>query len=111
MLRSSRMTKVIVIPAGIEFEARAGETIMGAAIARRLSRPPTCGGQGICTTCLSEVIEGDDCLFEMGRGERKTIAAERGEAALGKNVRLACQAVIRAGDRIVIDKSGVREAV
>ena len=102
------MTTVRVLPAEIEFEARVGQTLMEAAHAHGLYWPTTCGGQGICTTCLSEVVEGQGSLSEMGRFERKTLIAERGEAILSKPVRLACQADVRGGGTIVVMKVGVR---
>ena len=104
------MTKIVVEPGGLEFEAKAGETVMGAANARGLYWPTTCGGQGICTTCLSEVLAGGDLLVEMGRGERKTLVAERGEAVLRRPVRLMCQAIVQQGDEVRISKPGVRGA-
>src|SRR5712691_3531917 len=102
MLGLMRMTKVIVTPGGVEFEARPGETVMGAANARGLYWPTTCGGQGICTTCLSEIVEGAASLVDMGRNERKTLVAERGEAILRRPVRLACQAIVLEGQAIKI---------
>jgi len=102
------VTKIVVEPGGLEFEAKAGETVMGAANARGLYWPTTCGGQGICTTCLSEVLEGADLLVEMGRSERKTLIAERGEAILRRPVRLMCQAIVQQGDEVRINKPGVR---
>jgi len=102
------MAKVTVLPSAIEFEANPGETLMGAANARGLFWPTTCGGQGTCTTCLAEVVEGGDCLVEMGRNERKTLVAERGQAILRGSVRLACQAIVRGGPTVVLNKPGVR---
>jgi 2Fe-2S ferredoxin len=101
------MVTVSVQPAGIEFEAAAGETLMDAAHANGLYWPTTCGGQGVCTTCLSEVVSGGDCLSEMGRSERKTLIAERGEAILRRPVRLACQAAVVKDGTITLNKSGV----
>jgi 2Fe-2S ferredoxin len=104
------MAKVLVQPSGIEFEVTPGETLMGAALARGLYWPTTCGGQGICTTCLSEVTTGGDALAEMGRSERKTLVAERGEAILSRPVRLACQATVLRDGAITLTKPGVRAA-
>jgi len=104
------MAKVTVLPAQIEFEAAIGETLMGAAQARGLYWPTTCGGQGICTTCLSEVISGSECLAEMSRSERKTLTAERGEAILRRPVRLACQAAVLSAGSVILTKPGVRGA-
>lgn len=103
------MPTVTVLPSNIEFEVETGETMMGAANARGLYWPTTCGGQGLCTTCLSEVVSGGENLVEMGRNERKMLIAERGEAVLRRPVRLACQAVVLRG-AVVVTKPGVRAA-
>ena len=104
------MAQVTVLPDGISFEARAGETLMGAAQARGLYWPTTCGGQGVCTTCLSEVLTGAESLAEMSRSERKTLVHERGEAVLKRSVRLACQATVLGESAIMLNKPGVRPA-
>ena len=66
----------------------------GGAHGHGLYWPTTCGGQGICTTCLTEVVSGGEALAEMGRSERKTLVAERGEAILARPMRLACQTAV-----------------
>jgi len=104
------MATVKVMPSGVEFQASAGETIMGAAQARGLYWPTTCGGQGICTTCFSEISSDTGVLAEMSRYERKTLVAERGEGVLKRSARLACQATIHADGTLVVTKQGVRAA-
>jgi len=104
------VTKVTVLPSNIEYEAAVGETLMGAAQARGLYWPTTCGGQGICTTCLSAIEGGAEALVEMSRYERKTLTSERGEAILRRPVRLACQAAVKADTPITVRKTGVRAA-
>ena len=104
------MTKVVVQPSGIEYDATLGETLMGAALARGLYWPTTCGGQGICTTCLTEIVGGSNALAEMSRYERKTLVAERGEAVLRRPERLACQAAVLVEGTITVNKPGVRSA-
>jgi 2Fe-2S ferredoxin len=104
------MTKVTIHPANIEIEVKPGETLMGAAQACGLYWPTTCGGQGICTTCLSEVVSGGELLAEMSRSERKTLVAERGEAILTRPLRLACQATVLRDGAITVMKPGVRSA-
>jgi 2Fe-2S ferredoxin len=84
---------------------------MGAAVALGFYWPTTCGGQGICTTCLSEVVEGGERLSEMGRAERKTLTAERGEAILRRPFRLACQATLLMDGPVKVNKVGVRPAL
>ncbi len=101
------MVAVKVLPGNIEFDAKPGETLMAAAWSRGLYWPTTCGGQGICTTCLAEVVEGGERLVPMSRSERKTLIAERGEGVLARPVRLACQAVVVDGPVVVV-KPGVR---
>ena len=102
------MTRVTVLPSNIEFDAPVGDTLMGAARAQGFYWPTTCGGQGICTTCLSEIVSGSASLAEMARYEKKTLTAERGEAILRRPVRLACQAVVCGEEPIVLTKAGVR---
>jgi ferredoxin, 2Fe-2S len=102
------MTTVRVLPAGISFEGRRGQTLMEAARAGGLYWPTTCGGVGTCTTCLSEVNQGLEHLSAMGRGERNRLVAERGEAFLRKPMRLACQAAISSDGEITVTKAGVR---
>ena len=104
------MTRIVVQPNGLEYDASPGETVMGAARGLGFYWPTTCGGEGICTTCLSEVVSGGELLAEMGRSERKTLVAERGETILIRPVRLACQATVLREGTIVIKKAGVRPA-
>jgi 2Fe-2S ferredoxin len=102
------VTRIIVQPSNIEFEAEPGDTIMGAARARGLYWPTTCGGLGICTTCLTEVVSGGESLAEMSRYERKVLVTERGEAIFRRPVRLACQAGVVEGGPVTLQKPGVR---
>src|SRR5688572_24949446 len=102
------MTTVRVMPAEISFEARVGQTLMEAAHLHGLYWPTTCGGQGTCTTCLSEIVSGQENLAEMGRNERKRLVSERSEAFLQKPMRLACQAGISGDGQIAVTKMGVR---
>jgi 2Fe-2S ferredoxin len=104
------MARVTVLPTKLGFEAPLGLTIMGGAQASALYWPTTCGGQGVCTTCLSEIADGMDLLSEMGRSERKTLVNERGEAILRKPVRLACQATLVRDGALTVIKSGVYSA-
>ena len=80
---------------------------MEAAWARGLYWPTTCGGQGICTSCVCVVEEGGANLDEMGRSERKRLIEEFGEPNVNqRRLRLACQARVQ-GD-VTVRKSGVR---
>ena len=103
------MPKITILPLGLTIEAQEGVTIMEAAWAHGLYWPTTCGGQGICTSCVCTIEEGDNLLEAMGRSERKTLASEFSAAAMAKQrLRLACQARVH-GD-IRVSKRGVRPA-
>lgn len=102
------MARIRVLPLDAEIEAAAGETVMGAAQAAGYYWPTTCGGEGRCTTCACEVVEGAALLQERGRAERRALVEERGEAVLATNVRLACQARLEADGTVVVRKPGVR---
>ena len=101
------MPRIIVLPLRRVVEAQDGVTIMDAARQSGLYWPTTCGGQGMCTTCTCTVDSGAGNLEPMSRSELRTLASERGEAAVrALRLRLACQAVIR-GD-VTVTKRGVK---
>lgn len=102
------MANIRILPLDDEIAAAEGATVMGAAQALGYYWPTTCGGEGRCTTCACEILEGGAMLSEMGRGERATLVEERGEAVLAGGVRLACQARLNGGGLIVVRKQGVR---
>jgi ferredoxin, 2Fe-2S len=100
----------MILPANLEIEVMPGDALMAAAQGLGYYWPTTCGGQGICTTCLTEVVSGGELLAEMSRSERKTLIAERGESILGRPMRLACQATVLRDGVITLNKPGVRPA-
>ena len=104
------MPRIRILPLDVEIEAADDATVMGAAQALGYYWPTTCGGDGRCTTCACDVIEGAEGLEAMGRAERKVLVHERGEAILNTPIRLACQARFAPGaGAIVVRKQGVRE--
>lgn len=98
--------KVHLLPLDVTIEAPDGATIMDAARSAGYYWPATCGGEARCTTCLCEVQEGVERLSPMGKNERRAIVAERGDGALARPLRLACQARVSGDVRIY--KEGVR---
>lgn len=102
------MATIRILPLDIEVEAARDETVMGAAQVRGYYWPTTCGGEGRCTTCACEVLEGAALLSDMGRAERRSLVDERGEGVLRTAVRLACQSRITGDGTIVVKKAGVR---
>ena len=103
-----RMPTIRILPIDVEIKAGEGATVMGAAQDAGYYWPTTCGGEGRCTTCACEIIEGAAALAAMGRSEEKTLVLERGESVLNSNVRLACQARTQGEGTIVVKKAGVR---
>ncbi len=104
------MPRIRILPLDVEIEAGEGATVMGAAQSLGYYWPTTCGGEGRCTTCACDVVEGAAALQPMGRAERKTLVYERGEGVLRTGVRLACQVRFRPGATgvIVVKRLGVR---
>jgi len=102
------MTQIRILPLDVVVEAERDETVMGAAQRAGYYWPTTCGGEGRCTTCACEVIEGSSLLTEMGRGEQKSLVYERGEGVLRTPTWLACQARVLGEGGVVVRKPGVR---
>ena len=102
------MTRIRVLPLDVEVAAERDETLMAAAQRAGYYWPTTCGGEGRCTTCACEVIEGAGSLTPRGRTEEKALVYERGEGVLRTPTRLACQARVSADGFIVVRKPGVR---
>ncbi|WP_194818219.1 2Fe-2S iron-sulfur cluster-binding protein [Nocardia sp. XZ_19_385] len=100
----SAPAKVTVRPAGIEFTAAPGETVMAAALAAGYRWPTICGGLGDCLVCHIEVLEHAERLSEAAESETRAVKELR--ARSGCPVRLACQAGVH-GD-VVVFKRGVR---
>jgi 2Fe-2S ferredoxin len=102
------MATIRILPIDVEIQAGEGATVMGAAQDAGYYWPTTCGGEGRCTTCACEIIEGAGGLTPMGRSEEKTLVLERGESVLRSNLRLACQARLCSDAAILVRKAGVR---
>lgn len=103
------MPKVTIQPLDRAIEADDGVTIMEAAHAYDLYWPTTCGGQGICTSCLCTIDAGGENLEPMGRSETRTLTTELAiaeDVLRERGLRLACQARLH-GD-IEVTKRGVR---
>ena len=103
-----RMPTIRILPLDVVIVAGEGATVMGAAQDAGYYWPTTCGGEGRCTTCACEIVEGAAQLVPMGRSEEKTLVLERGASIRTSNVRLACQARTQGDGAIVVHKVGVR---
>ena len=101
------MTTIRVLPLNADIEAAPEATIMAAAQALGFYWPTTCGGEGRCTTCACEIVEGASALAPMGRSEQKVLIDERGPSVLRTSLRLACQARVRGDAIVIVRKTGV----
>ena len=101
------MTTIRVLPLNADIEAAPDATIMAAAQALGFYWPTTCGGEGRCTTCACEIVEGAASLAPMGRSEQKVLVDERGPAVLRTSLRLACQARVGGRAPVIVRKNGV----
>jgi len=102
------MPRIRILPLDVTIDAADGATVMGAAQAAGYYWPTTCGGEGRCTTCACEVLEGAAALAPRGRAEERALVAERGRSVLATAVRLACQARVAGAAPITVKKPGVR---
>ena len=99
---------VRVEPSGREYEARSGETLMGAANRCGLQWPTLCQGQGNCTLCHCQILEGVENLAPAAAREGEQLGLVMGSfpGVSDGSVRLACQAQVRGP--VVVRKAGVR---
>jgi adenylate cyclase len=74
---------------GAALEARAGGTLLGAAIKDRVRLMHLCGARKLCSTCRVTVEAGQENLSPVTLKERLSL---RGHLAFGAQTRLACQA-------------------
>lgn len=92
-------------PAGLAFEANAGETVMQAAVRNGLAWPTVCGGMGECRACVLRLIGGEG-LSPMRSTEEVGLRSLPPHLAKEGNARLACQAVVTGN--VEVFKRGVR---
>jgi 2Fe-2S ferredoxin len=104
------MATMRVLPLDAVVDVPRGHTLMDAAQAFGLYWPTTCGGEGRCTTCACDVLEGSELLVPMGRSERSILLEERGEGSVRGGLRLACQARVEGDGELLVRKAGVRRS-
>ena len=100
------MPKIIIRPAGLEVQAKAGDSVMDAAWACGVRWPTSCGGQGECSSCIFVVVSGKENLSSIGKWEARALSQVMGNRAPNGDIRLACQARV-LGD-VEVEKRGVR---
>lgn len=85
----------LLSPGGLSTRCHEGDTILDALLAEGWQVEHECGGNCACTTCRVRVLRGWDNLSNMESPERERLAAEE---KLAPRMRLACQALLAAGD-------------
>jgi ferredoxin, 2Fe-2S len=99
---------VRVEPLGIDLEVGERETVMEAAERAGYRWPTTCYGDGTCSVCWMEILQGEDNLSAMEAAEEEGLANFSGRRFIKAPVRLACQVTCR-GDAVVKKKGVVAE--
>jgi len=96
--------RVTVLPAGITFAVRAGETVFHAATRHGLRWPSLCGGDCECGICYM-VVEGDPAALS-ARSADETARLATGMKANEPRARLACRT--RVTGQVTVRRKGVR---
>jgi len=94
MQMKSECVEVTFSPSGITIQARAGDTVLDAALDNGLDLPHDCGGNCACTTCHIRVDCGLENLSVMDEVENDRLSTADGRT---RQSRLACQALLRGG--------------
>jgi ferredoxin len=86
---ASRPDAVPIRLCGEKVDARAGGTLLAAAVKNGVRMMHACGAQTLCATCRVKVIEGAENLSAMSLKEKLSL---RYHLSVSPRVRLACQA-------------------
>jgi ferredoxin, 2Fe-2S len=100
------MATVRVLPAGIEFEVRPGESVAAAAWRQGYTWPTKCWGQVECMVCFVRMVDGELSMVPPGEEEvhqMRTLLPRRLRSPL---TRLGCRLEV-TGEGVVLEKKGV----
>ena len=86
---ASRPDAIPIQLCGEKLEARAGGTLLAAAVKNGVRVMHACGAQTLCATCRVKVTDGGDNLTPMSLKEKFSL---RYHLSVSPRVRLACQA-------------------
>lgn len=104
------MARVKILPAGLDLEVEAYESVAEAAWRQGLVWPTQCWGQLECMSCFTRIVGGERDALPAGDAELDAVRMKMpGPMASDSLVRLACQLRCR-GDSLVLEKRGVRKA-
>ena len=89
------MPQLTILPQNMTVNAKAGDTILDAALDNGIELSHECGGNCACVTCRVIILAGAECLsaLEDVEADRLSDAAENGAALF----RLGCQAILQHG--------------
>lgn len=93
------MANLTFLPQNRAVAAHEGDTVLDAALHHGIPLEHECGGNCACTTCHVIVLEGGENLSPMEEVEADRLSTAEG---LTPTSRLACQAILRGGDVIVL---------
>ncbi|WP_165958882.1 2Fe-2S iron-sulfur cluster-binding protein [Actinomadura sp. KC345] len=96
-----------VLPSGVEFRARKGQTVLDAADEQNVIWPTICHANAECTRCFFEIVEGGGNLSAMEAREEEALDAIRWRGTPRPLERLACCAQVN-GD-VVVRRRSVRK--
>lgn len=99
--------RVRVLPSGVEFRAREGQTVLDAADEQGVIWPTICHGNAECTRCFFEIVEGGDHLSPMEAREEQALESIRWRGQARPPERLGCCAQVK-GD-VVVRRRSVRK--
>src|SRR3546814_5019115 len=97
--------RVLLDPAGVEFAAEAGETVMAAATRAGLRWPTVCRGLAQCGVCHIEVLV-DNCLPDPAAEERGMLRRVVVRPLKGGCIRLACRLTVQSD--LHVDRKSTR---
>lgn len=86
---ASRPDAVPIRVCGAKLQARAGGTLLAAAMKNGVRVMHACGAQTLCATCRVKVTDGEDNLTPMSLKEKVSLCYH---LSVSPRVRLACQA-------------------
>jgi 2Fe-2S ferredoxin len=108
-LRPTEPHKLTVVPSNIEIDVPPGKTLLQAAWDAGYDWPTLCYGQGTCTACQCEILDGLHLLSARTEAEAHMLGDlnRRVRRTDPRRVRLACQVTI-TGD-VTVRKPAVKQ--
>ena len=100
------MPIVRVLPAGVEFEVRPGESVAEAAWRQGVTWPTKCWGQAECMVCFVRMVDGELSTTPPSDEELHEMRTRLPKRLRSPLTRLACRMKV-TGEGVVLEKKGV----